>query len=734
MRKVHSGRRPSLAVLACAACLAAGAWSSAHAVSFQSESGNWTGSWDTTIGYGQGWRVSGLDCRQVAIANGGCGYSPNIDDGDLNYPKKATFSEALTGVTELSLNYRDKAGIFVRGSGLYDWKVMDDRTAHSPLDHDAKGVVGSYSRLLDAFGYWRFDLGTRRSELRLGRQVVDWGESTFIPGGLNAVNYFDVTALQVPGAELKQALLPDEMAVFNMQLSKNLSTQLLYLFDWHKDIIEPDGAYFSTSDVAGAGGNRVILGFGAIGDSGVDYTSLGGTLIRDFQTIPRLADRKDSQAGQFGVNFKLYLPNFSQGTQLGFYFLDYRSRLPVVSLMTGTQAGVGNAWGAANAVGAGAQIAGLAIAAGLTPAQAVALAGAQGGALGQQAAASQGGNLSAATAQQYAIIGANTLLATGNPKVVSAQAANLATNEYSRTQGIYEEFPRNIRMFGLSFNTQIQKTGTALQGEVAFRHDVPLQIDDVELIYASLAPFESALARLQGFPVTPPGNCVPGSATPITGCVQLSNPNRQPFVPGQNISGWERKNTWHVDLTATQIFANVLKASQAVLIVEAGADYVPGLEDRLSGGPTGQGLRFDGPGTNLSGNPNLGGYPEFPAVNGQCGQPTYPNPLGQCLEPGSAFATKFAWGYVIAGRLEYDNVIGDWNLLPHLTWTQDVNGISPGPGGAFVRGRYATTVGITASTRQRWELDVSYTNYEGAGQYNQLNDRDFVAASVKFSF
>src|SRR5207248_4389859 len=102
--------------------------------------------------------------------------------------------------------------------------------------------------------------------------------------------------------------------------------------------------------------------------------------------------------------------------------------------------------------------------------------------------------------------------------------------------------------------------------------------------------------------------------------------------------------------------------------------------------------------------------------------------------PGSAFATKFAWGYVISGRLEYDGVIGDWNLLPHFTWTRDASGNSPGPGGAFVSGRYASTVGLTASVRHRWDLDVSYTNYGGAGQYNLLNDRSFVAASIKFSF
>jgi hypothetical protein len=554
-------------------------------------------------------------------------------------------------------------------------------------------------------------MGTMPSELRLGRQVVDWGESTFIPGGLNQVDYFDVTALQVPGAELKQALLPDESAVLNLQLSKNFSTQLIYLFDWHEDILEPDGAYFSTNDIAGAGGNKIVLGFGAISDQGVNFTPLGGGLISNFQAIPRLPDDRPPDSGQFGVKFKWYLPNFSQGTELGFYFLNYTSRLPVISIQSGTQAGFGNAYGAVNAVGAAAQ----ALAAGLPFAAAVAT----GAAAGQQAAASQGGNLGAATALEYATIGANTLRAGGN---VNNQASSLAANLYSNSEGYVEQFPNDIKMLGISFNTQVQATGTALQGELAYRRDVPLQLDLPELIYASLSPFETGIAKLLGEPTTGPGHCVPSSATPITGCNQFGL-----YGLGQTVQGYMLEDTWHLDLTATQVWANVLKASQAVLVFEAGADYA-NLPSKYSGGPEGFGLRFGGPGT-LSGNPNLGGYPEFPAVNGQCTVSGY-----QCLIPGSDFATDFAWGYVVAARLEYDNVIAEWNLLPHLTWSQDVSGISPGPGGAFLAGRYATTVGVTASTRQRWELDLSYTHYGGAGQYNLLNDRDFVAATVKFSF
>jgi len=711
------GRR-GLLMAPAAALLALGFGPDARAFNFQS--GDWNGALDFTVGYGQAWRTEGRNCALIAIADGGCGYGPNIDDGDLNYGK-GTYSEVLTGVAEFALNYKDKAGIFVRGSALYDNYVMGDNTERTVLTQGAKDVVGDYKRLLDAFGYLRFNLGSMPSELRFGRQVVDWGESLYIPGGLNQVNYFDVTALQVPGAELKQALLPDTSAILNLQLTKNLSTQLIYLFDWHPDIIEPTGAYFSTNDIAGAGGQKIVLGFGAISDQGVNFTPLGGSLISDFQSIPRLPDQNPSESGQFGINFKLFLPNFGQGTQLGLYFLNYTSRLPLLSINSGTQAGFGNAFGAVNAVAAAAQ----AVAAGVPLPAAIAT----GSAVGQQAAASAGGNLSAATATQYATIGANTLLAGGN---VTNQANSLALNEYAHTEGVVEQFPRDIKMLGLSFNSEIHATGTALTGEVAFRHNVPLQLDVPELIFASISPLETGLNQLLGNPVTGPGKCVPASATPVTGCNQFGL-----YGLGQTVQGYELKNTWHFNVSAWQHWSNVqmLKASQADLRLEVGADYVPGLENKYTGGPQGFGLRYaSSAGTNLSGNPNLGGFSQFPAVNGQCVNAGYANPLGQCFEPGSEFATAFAWGYVLAGNLEYDNVIGAWAFTPHFTWSQDLSGNSPGPGGAFVSGRYASTVGVTASVRNVWQLDLSYTHYAGAGQWNPLGDRDFIAASIKYSF
>src|SRR5688572_23475738 len=352
-----------------------------YAWDFQNDDGTLTGSWDTTITYGQAWRIESRDCRLIAIANGGCGRSPNIDDGNLNYGTDM-YSRAMKALTELSLNYRG-VGAFVRASALYDDAAGN--TQRTELSDRSEDLVKSYTRLLDAFVYAKFDLGSMGAELRLGRQAVSWGESTFIQNGINVINHFDVSALRVPGSELKEAFLPQEMVNFSMQLSDNFSAQAIYLLDWNATVPEPVGSYFSNNDFAAVGGSRVILGFGSFSDQGVDFTPLGGPNIANFQNVLRLETRKPDDEGQYGINLKYYAPNFNNGTEFGLFFLKYHSRLPLISGQTGTQVGVGNAFGALNSVGGAAQ----AIAAGLPVNAAIATAAN----LGVARSAAAGGNL-----------------------------------------------------------------------------------------------------------------------------------------------------------------------------------------------------------------------------------------------------------------------------------------------------------------------------------------------------
>ena len=104
------------------------------------------------------------------------------------------------------------------------------------------------------------------------------------------------------------------------------------------------------------------------------------------------------------------------------------------------------------------------------------------------------------------------------------------------------------------------------------------------------------------------------------------------------------------------------------------------------------------------------------------------------VEPQDRFADATSWGYRLAGRLEYPGLMGPWNVVPRFSWQHDVSGTSPGPGGNFVEGRQALTLGVSANLQARWELDLAWTTFGGAGRFNDINDRDFIASSVKFSF
>jgi hypothetical protein len=694
----------AVAILAGAASLPA--W----AVEFSTKSGSVTGSWDTTISYGQAWRIQSRDCNLVAVANGGCGRSPNIDDGNLNYGT-GLFSRALKVTSEVSLTSGD-FGAFIRGSLLYDKDAEDGNQDRTPLPRDSRDVVSSYERLLDAFVYWKFDAGSMPGELRLGRQVVSWGESTFIQGGINVVNHFDVAALRVPGSELKEAFLPQEAALLSLQFNENWSAQFLYLLDWNYTIPEPTGSYFSSNDFAVDGGEKVVLGFGSFSDQGVDFTPLGGTLIPNFQAVGRLPDREPDDEGQFGVNLKLYLPDFNNGTEFGLSFINYHSRLPLISGRTGTQQGVGNAIGGLTAVGAAAQ----GLAAGLPFNAAVGVAAQT--AVARSAAA--GGNMNLATATQYATVGANTSLRGGS---VTAQATNIATHEYAQTAGYFVEYPEDIQQIGLSFNTQLQGSGIALQGELTYRFDQPLQYDDVELLFAALTPFEQAL-----FPVTQPmgtpfpTTCLPQAST-LTRCGQLGG-----YALDQEIRGWGEHDVVQFQFTMTKAIANILGASQMVLVGEAGITHVDGFENTRVGGPNGRGLRYNAPGTSVSGNAELASR-HCPTLDPAC-----VNGGNFPLEPQHRFADATSWGYRVATRLEYPGLVGPWNVVPRVAYQQDVEGISPGPGGNFLEGRYGLTVGVAANLLAKWEVDMSWTTFGGASRWNDLNDRDYLAASIKYSF
>jgi len=570
--------------------------------------GDLSWSWSNTISYGLQWRLDDPDPQLYARSvPGGKALSANGDDGNLNYDTGIS-SNAVKWTSELELRYK-RVGAFVRGFAFYDYENEEGDRARTPLSDDALDRVGSRAEIRDAFVWWNFDLGKRPGTLRLGRQVINWGESTFIQGGINSINPVDVSALRVPGAELRDALLPFGAALLSVKPSENTSLDLYYQYEWEETQPDPVGSYFSTSDLAGEGATKVMLGFGAAPDSIPPGVPIPGNPVG--AVVPRSATRDADDGGQYGGALRFFLPG--SGTELGFYYLNYHSRLPLIMARTGTAAG---------------------------------------------------------------------LLVNGN---------------YASSASYFLVYPEDISLYGVSFNAEVG-AGVALQGEVSHKVDVPLQVDDVELLYAALSPLRLLPAIPQLAPVIGLGNLL--AATNQLGA----------FGFGEEIAGFERFDTSQIQVTATKAWSRGLGADQVVLVGEAAWGKVHDLPDATE-------LRLEAPGTYTSGNPvhTLAGV-----------QPV--------TERASAFPTDTAWGYVLAMRLDYNNAFGPVNLSPRLSWAHDVDGISPGPGGNFLEGRKALTVGFGFNYQINLEWDLAYTKYFGAGRYNLINDRDFLAANVKYSF
>jgi hypothetical protein len=324
--KQGSGFRLRSCCLAVGVALAAS--SPAQAVTF--DWGDWSGSWDNTISYGISWRGEDRDPALVGLGNGGTSTTIATDDGNLNFDSGDIFSNIFKGTSELGVD-NGQFGFFGRIKYWYDFELENGKVphGHSPnkwqpgaeLNDDDFANYAQFSglELLDAFIYGSFELGAFPLDLRLGRQVVNWGEATFIQG-VNVLNPIDVSAFRRPGAEIKEGLLPVSLFYLNLGLPAGFSFEAFYQFKWEETVIDACGTYFSNVDYPARGCNQLLV----------------SSLAPDF-IIQNLANvKKDpfvdepDDSGQFGVALRNYVEAID--TEFGLYYQRLHNRTPVINV------------------------------------------------------------------------------------------------------------------------------------------------------------------------------------------------------------------------------------------------------------------------------------------------------------------------------------------------------------------------------------------------------------------
>ena len=247
----------------------------------------------------------------------------NFDDGDRNFKAGSLINNRISGLAELVVrgpNY----GLAVSGDGFYD------QVYHHPNDNDSPGTInksepppqrfadgaryydGQRLRLLDAYAYGNFRFGPHQDvDLRIGRQVVAWGEALFFSGIATAQAPADASKAFIPGIETKDILLPSNQVSLRMGVTEDLTLLGYYKLEYKHTELSPVGDYFSTTDVVGPGA-EFIRAFALA--PGVTYN------------IPSSGEHRPSDFGQWGLGLRYNLGV----TELGFYQLRYHDKNPSV--------------------------------------------------------------------------------------------------------------------------------------------------------------------------------------------------------------------------------------------------------------------------------------------------------------------------------------------------------------------------------------------------------------------
>jgi hypothetical protein len=414
----------------------------------------------------------------TALANAPGQFSPNFDDGNWNYDKHDLTSGLFKITQDLTLTWGNY-GLFAKGLYYYDWVNADFKEFHPNMltaenrdefaladpafgfaqygrggpvrtrrSGETLSQIGAEAQLLDAYIFGSVPLGDDKElGFKVGRHLINWGESLLQAlNSLNQANPVNANNFFRVGYLVEEIFTPINMVSIGFQPFENASLEAFYQLEWQPLEAPAPGSMMAVSDVVGVD-NAVNVAYVHFGGGPEDPDALGYPLYNPLSgvtntsiTIERLRDLEPSSSGQYGVSLKYYAEDLNNGTEFGFYAMNYHSRLPYASFFS-TVASCARREGNALGIDAYDPISFLAACPDLPI-------------------------LSSLTGR--------------DPADAQSNAVPLDTVK------LLVEYPEDIRLFGMSFATTA--FGWSFQGEVAWRPNAPLQVDTEDLVFAAFGP------------------------------------------------------------------------------------------------------------------------------------------------------------------------------------------------------------------------------------------------------
>jgi len=279
--------------------------------------GDIQGAFDTDITYGYMRRMTDAQADTKA---------PSYGNRVLFSQKGDTLSNAIRVSHTFELK-RGDTGFLMRGNYFYD-----DAYSNKLLPYGTSHLLNRGQDITD-FVFYTKPMDT--ITLRVGKQVINWGESTFIQGGISDINTYDIKKLRTPGADLKDAFVGAN-AIDVAWSDNDWTVEGFALFKFDRVRVDPMGSPFATLDAIGDGGGYDMGGNGVAGGGCVAAGIPVGRCDLFGGGLVRVNDRQPSGNGQWGLAVRRFFPNFFNGGEVAFYIQNLHDHLPMISTFAKT--------------------------------------------------------------------------------------------------------------------------------------------------------------------------------------------------------------------------------------------------------------------------------------------------------------------------------------------------------------------------------------------------------------
>jgi hypothetical protein len=654
------------------------------------------------------------DTSRVAVLNSAAGahFGHLRDDGDLNYNKWDVISAVTKVNPELSLSWKDYTFKFAV-LGFYDPINEDFNESHvdtafqpasTKRDNQKARSIGLDWVLKDALVATTFKAFDHDFSINVGYQHIRWGESTLVAlNSLSEINPPDARLLYQPGTAISEIFNPTPAILLNTTLMDGMSLDLMYQLAWNRVNLPSGGSFLAPIDGYNRNSAEFSLGQFHEDPNGIARLPNPGNVISDTSVTVQVLDKdygRPSDFGQFGGKLTWYAADLNGGTEFGFYFLNYHSRLPIISAISANQSCMRN-----------------------SP------------------------SFIAAFGDCNGFIGLNSVSGKEPLPIDTAK--------------VFFDYPENIHMVGMSFNTNFGKW--SLAGEVSYRPNVPVQVDVTDIFMAAAQPAfprqdlviganeQTLLQNLQaGDPTQIPGallgivqslnnptglaNLVTFTANAIANNETVTIPSSRHLAPdyleayrhheiqpNEIIRGYERLKVMQFDLTGIRALGstdNPIGADQIIFIAEAGATWAMNMPNRSE-------LQFEGGDLNDT---------HYSAGADGTGSDHADSLRFNPTQQTSGFADPLSYGYRFIIKGEYDNVFLGWNIKPQIIWLHDLHGIGIYPMQNFIQGQRTAQTTIDFETGTPWLLQLYYQVTTGGGTVSYWQDKDNVGLGISYTF